>query len=160
MRWFWGMLLGLVLGGCSDCIQLADPGSNLVFTFFDLQERNLNNRQTARRVNFSSVVELNTGFSFPIPAITTDSINYRIPLPPERTEAILVFTSPPTDTMPTARIDTVEVTFNRQVVVITPDCGVIEEILDIQIVRTSFDPFELISNRTQANGNTNVRVFY
>lgn len=172
MRKFLVALLfaGLCLYGCNDCEPVTPPGNELVLLFFSYEEIvDETPSFTFKSPTFNQIYETGTGLPIDFDRVIEDSLRqyrYLLPLPFDSLAAGFVFESTiiddsdPDNLDTLQRFDTLSVSYSRQMIVVSPDCGFYEEITDLQITQSTFDSAAIFLNSLQANDTTNLLIFH
>lgn len=131
-----------VLTGCLNEADCLITGTNQVKIAF----KNASN--AARVIAFNSITV--SGLSEPIIQNATVS-SVQLPVNPELSEAVFTFTFED-------RVETMRLTYKIRAEVISPDCGVLLNYENLEVVDTSFELYSVVTNQLLINAPVNVEI--
>lgn len=131
-----------LLTGCLNEADCLITGTNQVKIAF----KNASN--AARVITFNSITV--SGLSTPfIPSGPVSSV--QLPVNPELSEVVFTFTFED-------RVETMRLTYKTRAEVISPDCGVLLNYENLEVVDTSFELYSVVTNQLLIKAPVNVEI--
>ena len=135
---------------CNECEPIADGSNEIKIAFFDVSKpiENSNDFESLK-VKYDSILVV--GYSETL-LVTEDSLtSVTLPLSPEKTTTFIFMLGNTTDSL--------TVNYQRNINVDTPDCGISEEIFDLEISNpTSFQEAMVIRTMVDFSGQNNITI--